>query len=391
MEEKIKVLSLFSSGGVAEAHLEDLGIEILIANEIRKDRCKFYKHLYPKTEMIEGDITNSLIKKRIIDHSLKKKINCIIATPPCQGMSIAGNMSKLDPRNQLITYGIEVIKKIKPKFVMLENVPLQLSTKIKHKDKVILIPDFIHDELKDMYNFNNNFLVKAMDYGIPQMRKRNIFLLVRKDLNFFWNFPKPKNKILNLREALKHVPSIDPYLREGTEETLKLFPEFEKKKKIGIKFSKWHYPPTHAKRHVEWMMRTPSGKTAFDNEYYFPQKTNGKKISGHYNHYRRHSWDKPSRSLTQNNGVISSLACVHPGYCLKEGNEKERIYSDARCFSIYELLIISSLPLNWNIPKWAKENDIRKIIGEGIPSMLVKYIFKELQLNLQNKKDKLAS
>ena len=49
MEEKIRVLSLFSSGGVAEAHLEDLGIEILIANEIKKDRCKFYKHLYPKT------------------------------------------------------------------------------------------------------------------------------------------------------------------------------------------------------------------------------------------------------------------------------------------------------------------------------------------------------
>ena len=195
---------------------------------------------------------------------------------------------------------------------MLENVPLQLSTKIRHKGKVVLIPDFIQDELKDMYNFNNDFLVKTMDYGIPQMRKRNIFLLVRKDLNFSWNFPKPKNKILNLREALKNVPSIDPCLREGAEETLKLFPEFEKKRKIGIKFSKWHYPPRHAKRHVEWMMKTPSGKTAFDNKYYFPQKENGKKISGHYNHYRRHSWNKPSRSLTQNNGVISSLACVHP-------------------------------------------------------------------------------
>ena len=391
MEEKIRVLSLFSSGGVAEAHLEDLGIEILIANEIKKDRCKFYKHLYPKTEMIEGDITNNLIKKRIIDQSFKKKINCIIATPPCQGMSIAGNMNKLDPRNQLITYGIEVIKKIKPKYIMLENVPLQLTTKIEHKGKIVLIPDFIKEQLKDLYNFNHDFLIKTMDYGIPQMRKRNIFLLARKDLNFFWNFPKPINKVLNLREALKNIPSIDPFLREGTEETLKMFPEFEKKKKIGIKLSKWHYPPTHAKRHVKWMMRTPSGKTAFDNKYYFPQKENGKKISGHYNHYRRHSWEKPSRSLTQNNGVISSLACVHPGYCLIEGNEKKRIYSDARCFSIYELLIISSLPLNWNIPKWAKENDIRKIIGEGIPSLLVKYIFKELQLNLQNKKDRLAS
>ena len=114
---------------------------------------------------------------------------------------------------------------------MLENVPLQLSTKIRHKGKVVLIPDFIQDELKDMYNFNNDFLVKTMDYGIPQMRKRNIFLLVRKDLNFVWNFPKPINKVLNLREALKNVPSIDPYLREGAEETLKLFPEFEKKEK----------------------------------------------------------------------------------------------------------------------------------------------------------------
>ena len=135
MEEKIKVLSLFSSGGVAEAHLEDLGIEILIANEIRKDRCKFYKHLYPKTEMIEGDITNNLIKKRIIDQSFKKKINCIISTPPCQGMSIAGNMNKLDPRNQLITYGIEVIKKIKPKYIMLENVPCSFQQKLGTKIK----------------------------------------------------------------------------------------------------------------------------------------------------------------------------------------------------------------------------------------------------------------
>ena len=151
-------------------------------------------------------------------------------------MSIAGNMNKLDPRNQLITYGIEVIKKIKPKYIMLENVPLQLSTKIRHKGKVVLIPDFIQDELKDMYNFNNDFLVKTMDYGIPQMRKRNIFLLVRKDLNFSWNFPKPKNKILNLREALKNVPSIDPCLREGAEETLKLFPEFEKKEKLELNF-----------------------------------------------------------------------------------------------------------------------------------------------------------
>ena len=378
MKEKIKVLSLFASGGVAEAHLKDIGIEILVANEIKTERCKFYKYIYPKTKMIDGDITKKSIKKEIIDSSISKKINCIIATPPCQGMSVAGNLNPLDKRNQLITYTIEIIKEIKPKFIFLENVPAQLTTKIEYKGKIILIPDFIRKELQSLYNFNEQVLVKTMDYEIPQMRKRNIFLLTRKDLNFNWNFPPKKKKIITLKDALKKVPSLDPLLREGYDDTVNMFPDFELKKKIGAKLSKWHYPPTHSKRHVVWMQKTPSGNTAFDNKKFYPQKSDGTIISGHYNHYRRHSWDKPSRSLTQNNGVISSLACVHPGHCLIVGDEDKRIYSDPRCFSIYELLIISSLPLNWNIPDWIKENDIRKIIGEGIPSKLVKYIFKEL-------------
>ena len=378
MKEKIKVLSLLVSGGVAEAHLKDIGIEILVANEIKTERCKFYKYIYPKTKMIDGDITKKSIKKEIIDSSISKKINCIIATPPCQGMSVAGNLNPLDKRNQLITYTIEIIKEIKPKFIFLENVPAQLTTKIEYKGKIILIPDFIRKELQSLYNFNEQVLVKTMDYEIPQMRKRNIFLLTRKDLNFNWNFPPKKKKIITLKDALKKVPSLDPLLREGYDETVNMFPDFELKKKIGAKLSKWHYPPTHSKRHVVWMQKTPSGNTAFDNKKFYPQKNDGTIISGHYNHYRRHSWDKPSRSLTQNNGVISSLACVHPGHCLIAGDEDKRIYSDPRCFSIYELLIISSLPLNWNIPDWIKENDIRKIIGEGIPSKLVKYIFKEL-------------
>jgi DNA (cytosine-5)-methyltransferase 1 len=391
MKEKVKVLSLFSSGGVAEAYFEDLGIEISLANEIDEERAKFYSHLYPKAQMITGDITNHILRKRLIDIAKINKINCILATPPCQGMSIAGSLDPLDKRNKLITYAIDVIKKLKPKYIMLENVPMQLVTKIRYKNKIVNIPEYIKFELQNSYNFNAENIIKTMDYGIPQMRKRNIFLLVRKDLGFMWNFPKLNKRIVSLKEALKNIPSLDPSLREGYEETLKMFPDFEKKKEKGLKISKYHYPPTHAKRHVIWMQRTPSGKTAFDNKYFYPQKSNAERIRGHYNHYRRHAWDKPSRSLTQNNGVISSLACVHPGYCIVEGDEKNRIYTDPRCFSIYELLIISSLPLNWNIPGWVNENFIRKIIGEGIPPLLVKYIFQELLSNLQITQNKLAS
>ena len=96
----------------------------------------------------------------------------------------------------------------------------------------------------------------------------------------------------------------------------------------------------------------------------------------HYNHYRRHNWDKPSRTITQNNGVISPLCCVHPGRpYVKDG---ETLYSDPRVFSIYELLIVSSLPTDWNIPDWADEAFIRHVIGEGIPPLLVKRIMENL-------------
>jgi DNA (cytosine-5)-methyltransferase 1 len=84
---------------------------------------------------------------------------------------------------------------------MLENVPMQLVTKIRYKNKIVNIPEYIKSELQNLYNFNTENIIKTMDYGIPQMRKRNIFLLVRKDLGFIWNFPKLNKRIVSLKEA----------------------------------------------------------------------------------------------------------------------------------------------------------------------------------------------
>ena len=112
---KLKGLSLFSNVGVAETYLKETGIDILIANEIDETRAKFYKHLYPECEVINDDITKDETQKLIVKKSKKLGIDFIIATPPCQGMSLAGKMDPTDKRNQLIYYAIEIIKKIKPK------------------------------------------------------------------------------------------------------------------------------------------------------------------------------------------------------------------------------------------------------------------------------------
>ena len=146
MDKRLKGLSLFANVGIAEAYLEQVGIDICVANEIDVDRARFYQEVYPKTHMICGDITDDKIRTKIVEESQEKNVEFIIATPPCQGMSEAGKRLEFDPRNQLIFYAIDVIKRLKPKFVLLENVPQQLKTKIKHNGEIMLIPDYIKKE-----------------------------------------------------------------------------------------------------------------------------------------------------------------------------------------------------------------------------------------------------
>lgn len=379
INKRLRGLSLFANVGIAEAYLQEVGVDILIANELIEDRARFYSDIYQDSHMIVGDITNDELRTKIVDEAINKEVDFILATPPCQGMSMAGNRAEFDERNQLIYYAVDVVLRVKPKFVFIENVPTILRTKIVVNGETMLIPKYLHSVLAD-YHFNDETLVKAMDHGVPQMRERNIFLLVRNDIDLTWNFPKAQPHI-TLQEAIGDLPSLDPLLREGLDFTLEKFPSYEIKRAKGLEVSKWHYPPKHSWKQVEWMLHTPTGKSAIYNPVYYPQKANGIHVVAHHNHYRRMYWDKPARTITQNNGVISSLACVHPGRPFELNGEV--LYSDPRVLSIYELLIVSSLPNDWAIPDWASESFIRKVIGEGIPSKLVKEIMYSLICKLQ--------
>jgi DNA (cytosine-5)-methyltransferase 1 len=377
MSTRIKCLSLFSSIGLAEVYFKDIGLDVVLANELLEDRCKLYSHLYPETELIEGDIADIGLRKRLIQKAKNYKVDFIIATPPCQGMSRHGKRDKYDPRNQLIFYAIDIIKKVKPKFVLIENVPRQLSTRVIYNNRSILIPDYIKLSLEKYYKIYDDSIFNSADYGIPQSRKRSITRMVSNKSSITWGRPAKNKSLISMEEAIGHLPSLDPYIRQ--EDKRSFFPNYENKKAKGLRISKWHYPPTHSWHHIEWMMHTPSGKSAFENKIFYPQKDRGIRINGRISTYKRYAWDKPANTLTQNNGVISSAVCVHPGRLTnKSNNEKIRIYSDSRVLTIYELMIISSLPLDWNIPEWATEKLIRNGIGEGVPPLLVKRIIQEI-------------
>ena len=136
MENKrINALSLFANVGIAETYLKDVGVDVVLANELLTERGKFYQHLYPECEMIIGDFTEQQVYSEIMRKAKERNVQFLLATPPCQGMSLAGKKQEDDERNTLIEYVVNAIHDLKPKFVFMENVTMQLKTRINYGGK----------------------------------------------------------------------------------------------------------------------------------------------------------------------------------------------------------------------------------------------------------------
>ena len=370
-------LSLFANVGIAETYLKEVGVDVVVANELLEERARFYQDVYPDCNMICGNIQDPMVFDAIYEEAKARNVQFIIATPPCQGMSPAGKKDPMDARNNLITSAVEMVEHLLPNFVLIENVMQVLKTKIYYDGEYILIPEYLKKRLGKYYNFNDNPVIDSKFFGVPQQRKRAIFLLSKKDSGIRWEFPEKEKNLVTLRNAIGDLPSLDPLIKE--EECRYVFPEYEIKRQAGLAVSKWHCPREHVWRNVEVMMHTPEGQSARKNPVYFPKKKDGSMVGGALRTYMRMEWDRPAPTITAYNHTISSFQNVHPG----RETAQEGIYSDARVLTIFELMRVMTLPDDWNIPDWATPQLIRQVIGEGIPPLLIKKLVAQLNLSTE--------
>lgn len=342
----MKALSLFSGAGIGESRIEELGIEVIGANELHSDRAELFSKINPRTPIVQGDIRDQNIKQQIYKHA-ESGFELLIATPPCQGVSIAGkNRSLLDQsadiRNYLIFDVIEIIKQTNPNFVLIENVPQYLTLLLPFQDKWLTVVEILSAEFGNKYEVDYEIL-NSQDFAVPQNRNRAFIRLTKK--TYSWKFPSINNKIYTLEQTISHLPSLEAGQKSGIE---------------------WHFARTHLQKHIEWMRHTPTGSTAFDNQKYFPQKEDGSPIKAYRTTYRRMSWDKPATAITMRNDAISSQCNVHPGRQLGDGT-----YSDARVLTPHELLLINSMDTKRFAGIQTTERLLRKVLGEGVPPLLL--------------------
>jgi DNA (cytosine-5)-methyltransferase 1 len=348
----MKALSLFSNVGFGDIYLDNIGIDVCVANELHNDRCVMYKDLHPKAQVVCGDITEDSTKQSIYNLCLSsidnEGINLIIATPPCQGMSVANaKRSQNDPRNSLIVHAMDVFNKIKPSYMLIENVAGMANTWININGQIINIIKYIESRLPSPWKLKYDVL-NARDYNTPQSRKRFIGLISKDGI---WTHPPKITKVITVNDAIGHLPSLESGRTSLTP---------------------WHYAKKHNPNHIIWMKNTPTGQTAFNNQIHYPKK-DGRRIKGFMTTYKRIDWNKPAPTVTMCNGAISSQNNVHPGKKLTDGT-----YSDARVMSVEELSILCGLPpefLNKFKNKYS-EGFIRKVLGECFPPTMCAEIVK---------------
>lgn len=354
MNKKVNInaISLFSSAGIGELHFDELGINVVAANELITKRAEVYKHFNPETVMINGDITNPSIKEKIKSY-ISDDVKLLIATPPCQGLSSLGknkiqSQFEDDERNYLIFHIFDIIDSGNFDYILIENVPRFLDMYFPY-DREYLHLEQILNKRYSMNYVVETAVLNAKDYGVAQTRPRAIIKMYKKELGWPWPV---KEQEITLREAIGHLPSL-----ESGEDS-------------GIP---WHYAKKENERAILALKHTPTGQSALKNEVHYPKKENGDRIIGFHNTFKRMLWDQPAHARTTYCGSMSSHNNVHPGRPNPDGT-----YSDARVLTLLETFIVSSIPQDIIFPSWVTDNFIRTMIGESIPPLMLMKILREI-------------
>lgn len=183
-------IDLFSGAGGLHIGFEKAGFNIKLCIDNNDLVERTHKRNFPKIPMINRDINNvssDEIKEYIGDNSL----DVVIGGPPCQGFSTIGKRvsadpkkrAKKDPRNELVLTYARLIRELRPKFIVMENVKgiltLQGGAYLQNVLKLL------HDS-----GYNAEYkLINMADYGVPEIRERVIIIGNRLGLPV--DFPKP--------------------------------------------------------------------------------------------------------------------------------------------------------------------------------------------------------
>lgn len=395
MPKNLTYISLFSCAGVGCYGFSQQGFQCVATNELIQRRLDIQRHNKKCARnggYIQGDITKDEIKEKVFDevkwwknNKQMDSVDVLIATPPCQGMSVF-NHKKSDNeivRNSLVVESIKMVKEIQPKFFLFENVPAFMDTVclIAHNE-MCSIGDAISIFLSEDYLFYAD-KINFKNFGSNSSRTRTIVLGVRRDLCNHISpielFPDRETE----QTLLETIGNLNGLLQMGEIDPDDIYHSFRP------------YPEYMR----AWIENLGEGESAFENSdpSRIPYKigADGKHIENTNktgDKYKRQIWNKIAPSIHTRNDQLASQNTIHP--------------VDDRVFSIRELMRMMSIPDSF---KWVsndfhglnqlsiqkkveflkkEESNIRRCIGEAVPTKVFYNIAKLIKTFLESTQQK---
>lgn len=284
----MNAIDLFAGCGGLSKGFMDAGYHIIVGVDNDQAALETFTLNHPGAVAMNADLSKQETFDEILRVAGDRSIDVIIAGPPCQGFSLTGPRNFDDKRNQLYLAVFEMVKQYNPKGFIIENVPGMAT----------LYSGEIHAEIIKRfralgYNVESKILCAA-DYGVPQMRRRLIFMGVRGDLGQP-HFPEPvvdEEHYVTCREAISDLPprvtelgtEIDEYIMEPAS-------DYQRKMRGDMTVLHNHVATNHTQMVKDTIALVPQGGNYKDLP---PGVGESRKFNEAWTRYHG---DKPSRTI----------------------------------------------------------------------------------------------
>lgn len=284
----MNAIDLFAGCGGLSKGFMDAGYHIIVGVDNDQAALKTFTLNHPGAVAMNADLSKQETFDEILRVAGDRSIDVIIAGPPCQGFSLTGPRNFDDKRNQLYLAVFEMVKQYNPKGFIIENVPGMAT----------LYNGEIHAEIIKRfralgYNVESKILCAA-DYGVPQMRRRLIFMGIREDLGQP-HFPEPvvdEDHYVTCREAISDLPprvtelgtEIDEYIMDPVS-------DYQKKMRGNMTVLHNHVATNHTQMVKDTIALVPQGGNYKDLP---PGVGESRKFNEAWTRYHG---DKPSRTI----------------------------------------------------------------------------------------------
>lgn len=393
-ETRTSAVSLFSGGGLSDFGYAQAGFEFHVQAEIDRLRAGIGKRNFPQSRWLVDDVRKHADQVVQTYRVKGEKVDCLVATPPCQGMSTSnpsrGKRNSKEARvhsrkNALVLGAVPIIEALKPRLFVIENVRQFLTHSLTVNRRRLCVPDALRALLPNYQVFSG--LVNVADYGVPQIRLRAVIVGIHESEACLSHFetgellpwPKPSHssdgvigtKWVTLRQWLRFMKyqELDSSSAEKARgnDPLHNVPHYDSDRYCLVSSI-----PRFSGQSAYENDRCPScdesgielseaicpscGEPMKSRPLVINSDGSARLIKGFASSYRRMSPDRPSATITTNSSHVGSDFKIHPW--------------ENRVLSALECADLQTVPryYDWSPAlKGRMPYLVRQLIGESFP------------------------